>query len=714
MSTHTTLTSPHRLGAFGRLGRWSGQRRRAVFLAWAAIIIAFGAVAPRVEHALSGGGWQADGSESVEARALIDRHFGGQGSYALAVVVSSSRHTAGETAFRNAVETAARALRSDPAVARVQLPRRGESISADRHVAVVRGGAGADTAEMVRAAGRVHERLQAASAPRGVQLALTGSPALWSQFNDENKAAMLRSEIMSWPLTLAVLLLAFGSLVAAGIPLLLSISGLVAAAGALWIGSRLIGITIWAMNFALMFALAVGIDYALFVVVRFRAALRAGLRPLDAVGETMDSAGKAVLVSGLAVLASLSAVILVPSQPFRTSVVGILLAVGFVLAASLTLLPAVLAALGSRIDSFALPWVSAVQHRSEAFARWGRLIWRRPVLVGAVAAGLLLALALPVFHLQTAMPNASVLTDGSGARAGYERLQQGFGPGAPSELQVVVQSAAVDKVQAVLRHTQGVAAVLPPERSGGLALVRVQPASDHAGGLIERLRDQLPTGTRVGGAAAEAHDLERALASRTPLVYALVLGVGFILMLTVVRAPLAAGAAVLLNLFATAAAFGVATLIFQDGVGESLLGLHSQGFVDAWAPVFFFCLSFALAMDYSVFLLTSVRDEFERTGDARAALVEGLARSGRVINAAGAVMIVVFFTFGLSRPLPPKEMGVILGVAVLVDTMLVRLLLLPAVLRLLGERAWWVPSRLDRWLPAIRLRHAEPETPSAG
>jgi RND superfamily putative drug exporter len=712
MNARTTATSPSNLGIFGRLGRWSAQRRRTVFLAWAALIIALGALAPRVEHALSGGGWQANSSESVAARALIERHFGGQGSYALAVVVSSAQHSAGETAFRHAIETAAQALRSEPAVAGVQLPRPGESISPDGHVAVMRGGAGADTGEMVRAAGRVQKRLEASTAD-GIQLALTGSPALWSQFNDENKAAMLRSEITSWPLTLAVLVVAFGSLVAAGIPLLLSISGLVAAAGALWIGSRLTGITIWAMNFALMFALAVGIDYALFVVVRFRAALRAGLRPLDAVGETMDSAGKAVLVSGLAVLASLSAVILVPSQPFRTSVVGILLAVGFVLAASLTLLPAVLAALGSRIDRFALPWVSAVQHRSEAFARWGRLIWRRPVLVGALATGLLLALALPVLHLHTAMPNASVLTDGSAARTGYERLQQGFGPGAPSELQVVVRSAGLDRAQAALRHAQGVAAVLPPERAGGFALVRVQPASDHVGGLIERLREQLPTGTRVGGAAAEAHDLEQAVVDRTPLVYALVLAVGFILLLTVVRAPLAAGAAVLLNLIATAAAFGGAKLIFQDGIGESLLGFHSQGFVDAWAPVFFFCLSFALAMDYTVFLLTSVREEFERTGDARAALIEGLARSGRVINAAGAVMIVVFFTFGLSRPLPPKEMGVILGVAVLVDTMLVRLLLLPAVLRLLGERAWWIPSRLDRWLPAIRLRHAEPETDSA-
>jgi putative drug exporter of the RND superfamily len=713
MNALTIPTSHPTLGVFGRLGRWSAQHRRTIFVTWAALIIALGALAPRVEHALSGGGWQADGSESVAARTLIERHFGGQGSYALAVVVSSARHTAGDVTFRHAIDTAAQALRRDPAVADVRLPRTGESISPDGHIAVVRGGAAAGTAEMVRAAGRVQKRLEA-SGSDGVQLALTGSPALWSQFNDENKSAMLRSEVTSWPLTMAVLLIAFGSVAAAGIPLLLSILGLVAAAGTLWIASRFTGITIWAMNFALMFALAVGIDYALFVVVRFRAALRAGRTPLDAVGETMDSAGKAVLVSGLAVLASLSAVILVPSQPFRTSVAGILLAVGFVLAASVTLLPAVLAALGSRIDRFALPWVGSVQHRSEPFARWGRLIWRRPVLVGVLAAGVLLALALPVLDLHTAMPNARVLANGASARVGYDRLQHGFGPGAPSELQVVVPSAALDRVQAPLRHTQGVAAVLPAERSGTLALLRVQPASDHVGGLIERLREQLPSGSHVGGAAAEAHDLEQALAGRTPLVYALVLTVGFILLLIVVRAPLAAGAAVLLNLLATAAAFGAAKLIFQDGVGETVLGFRSQGFVDAWAPVFFFCLSFALAMDYTVFLLTSVRDEYERTGSAQEALVEGLARSGRVINAAGTVMIVVFFTFGLSRPLPPKEMGVILGVAVLLDTMLVRLLLLPVVLRLLGDRAWWVPSRINRWVPAIGLRRAEPETPSAG
>src|SRR5690242_4972342 len=188
--TPTTPTPPPTPGVLGRLGRWSAQHRRIVFGAWAALIIALGALAPRVEQALSGGGWQADGSQSVAARALIERHFGGQGSYALAVVVSSARHTAGDSTFRHAIETAAQALRRDPAVASVWLPRRGQSISADGRVAVVRGGEGANPAEMVRAAGRVQGRLDA-SASNGVQLALTGSAALWSQFNEENKSAML-------------------------------------------------------------------------------------------------------------------------------------------------------------------------------------------------------------------------------------------------------------------------------------------------------------------------------------------------------------------------------------------------------------------------------------------------------------------------------------------------------------------------------------------
>ena len=699
-------------GPLGRLGRWAGAHRRIVVVGWAGLLICLGVLAPRAEHALSGGGWQADGSQSVQARQLIDRNFQGQGSYALVVVVSSRTQTIDGQRFRATIGRVVGLLRRDPAVGAVTAPPAAGSIAPGGHVAVVRAGAAAGPAEMVRAAGRIRGRLEATAAP-GVEVSLTGSAGLWSDFNEQNRAAMLRSEVMSWPVTLVVLAVAFGSLASAGIPLLLAVLGLIATAGTLWLGAQLTDISIWAMNFALMFALAVGIDYALFVVVRFRAALRSGLRVDDAVAETMDSAGKAVLISGMAVVASLAAVMLVPSQPFRTSALGILLAVGFVLAASLTLLPALLTHLGPRIDRFALPWAGAVQHRSEAFGRWGRLIWRRPVLLGALALAVLFPLALTGLGLRTAMPTIGVLPANASARVGYERLAEAFGPGAPRELQVIAPASESAHVLAALHTAPGIGTFQAPQHHGGYTLTRVLPASGRSD-IVDGLRARLPHDALVGGTTAEGHDLQRTLAHWLPLVYGLVVLVGFALLVLVVRAPIAAAVAVLMNLLATAAAFGVAKLIFQDGHLQGLLGFSSQGFVDAWAPIFFFALIFALAMDYTVFLLSSTRAELELHGDLRAGVVEGLARSGRVINAAGGVMVVVFFTFALSGPLAPKEMGVILGVAVLLDTLLIRLLLLPAALRLLGPHAWWTPRRLAR-LPGGSRRNlgGAPDLPLA-
>lgn len=698
------------MSRLGRLGYWAATHRRTVFLVWAGVALCVGVFAPRAEHALSGGGWQADGSESVQARQLIDRHFAGQGSYALTVVVSSSRQTSASPYFRATIRRVATALRRDPAIRAVSAPPAPGLTAPGGHVAIVRGGAAADPTEMVRAASRVRSELGSTASP-GITVALTGSAALWSEFNETNKAAMMRSEVLSWPITLVALALAFGSLAAAGIPLLLAILGLVCTSGALWIATHVFGITIWAMNFALMFALAVGIDYALFVVVRFRAALRAGFDPADAAAETMATAGHSVLLSGLAVLGSLAAVMSVPSQPFRTSVLGIVFAVSFVLAASLTLLPALLAWFGPRIDRFALPWAAAVQHRSEAFARWGRWIWRRPIVIGGLALATLVALAVPVLGLRTAMPTTGVLPADASARVGYEQIEQAFGSGAARELQVVAPARESKRVLAALHQTPGVTTVAPQNR-GRLALFEVRPATGGSE-IVDRLRSRLPAGALVGGATAEARDLERVLADRLPLVYGLVIAIGLSLVLFLVRAPIIAAAAVLLNLLSTAAAFGVARLIFQDGHGQGLLGFSSQGFVDAWAPIFFFALMFALAMDYTVFLLSSVRAEFERTADPRAALVEGLAGSGRVINAAGGVMVVVFFTFALSGPLAPKEMGVILGVAVLLDTLLVRLLLLPALLRLLGPVAWWTPRAASRLRGRLRLHHDRGAIPPA-
>ena len=603
-------------------------------------------------------------------------------------------------------------LAADPAVGAVVPPRPGASISADGRTAIVVGTAARGPNEMVAAADRLRPEIAAAAGP-GIEANLTGAAAMWADFNEANREAMLKSELISWPVTLAILVLAFGSLVAAGLPLMLTIIGLVASAGVLYLGTLISPISIWAMNFALMFALALGIDYALFVVMRFRGALAGRAhRPVEAVAETMDSAGKAVLFSALTVLVSISAVLLVPSPAFRSVSLGIMVSVLFVLAATLTLLPAVLAKLGPRVDRLSLPWAGSGDRGSPRLARWGELLWRRPLLFGGVALVLLVGLALPALSLKTGMPSIKVVPKDDSSRVGYRQVSAAFGAGAPATMQVTAPRSARTAVLEGLEDDPGIASVAAPVAGAGDAvLIGAVPTSAAAtadfGDTVERLRDTLPPAALVGGAAAENHDLESALAAKAPLAIGLVVGLGFLLLLIAFQAPLVAAIAVLANLLSTAAAFGVAKLIFQDGHLSGLLGFESQGFLDAWGPIFFFAMIFAIAMDYTVFLLSSVREQWERTGDAKEAMVGGLARSGRVVLAAGAVMVAVFFTFALSGPLPPKEMGVILGVAVLLDTFPVRLLLLPVFLRLAGQAAWSMPSWLNRTLPDVRFGHGD-------
>ncbi|GGO72693.1 MMPL family transporter [Nocardioides deserti] len=707
------------LGPLGRLGVWVTDHAKLVTVVWLLTIAGLGAFAPQVEHNLSGAGWQAEGSESVEARELAREHFGGNASSAIQVVVRSTEGPVTEGEGKDVLAEVTAVLEAEPRIAEVVAPTPGATLSQDGDTAIVLAGAGADTNEMVRVATDLKAELQELSTD-AVEVNPTGSSLLWSDFNEANLDAMLKSELMSWPVTLAILVLAFGALVAAGLPLLLTLAGLVASAGSLVLINELVPVSIWAMNFAMMFALALGIDYALFVVVRYRAAraARAGSGRTDvagkqrAIAQTMDTAGKAVLLSGLTVLISLSAVMLVPSPSFRSMAGGIMLSVLFVLAATLTLLPLVLFKLDDRINKLALPWSRSGEHRSPRFAAWGERLWKRPLVWGLASLVVLLALAAPIAGLTTAMPSIKVLPEDASARVGYDRVQESFGDGAPGTLQLVMNDADAAAATEVLKNDDGIAAALPPMPAAddsGLVMVQavptVDPSDPQLGETVDRLRADLPASALVGGAPVENLDLKTQLDESTPLVIGVVLVLGFLLLLVALQAPLISLLGTLASLLSTAAAFGVARLVFQEGYGADLLGFESQGFLDAWAPVFFFAMIFAIAMDYTVFLLASAKEHYERTGDPKEAMVGSLAHSGRVIFAAGAVMVAVFFTFALSGPIPPKEMGVVLGVAVLLDAFLVRLVLLPVLLRLTGNAAWYTPAWLKRILPTITFAH---------
>ncbi len=709
-------------GLFARLGTWTGMHLRPVLLAWLVVLVLFGVFAPKVESALAGAGWQDSSSPSVKARQIIRADFAGLGSSALqVVVVDHARPLAGDPAAKAVLGRVEALLRSSKDVSTVVPPQPGSSISRDGRTAVVQAGAAANTNEMVKAAGTLAPQLARLGTP-GIEVTLTGDSALWADFNSANHSAMMRSEMLSWPVTMAILVVAFGSLVAAGLPLMLTMAGLLVAAGALVLVNHLTPVSIWALNFALMFSLALGIDYALFLVVRFRAALeRRGVARGDrpgaaaAVAETLATAGKAVAFSAVTVLASLASILIVPSPAFRSMALGIMLSVVAVLTATLNLLPAVLGKLGTRVNSARVrlrrnaPDRPAGHRLEERLHAWGRFLWAHPWPAALAGLAVLVLAALPVFGLRTSMPSITIIPATANARIGYNQVTSAFGPGFPGTLQVLVPAGRQPAALATARATSGVAAVMAGPTRRGWTLDQVVPTTGPStpatGATIERLRATLPPGSLVGGAAAENFDLQQALSSHTPLVFGMLAGLGFLLLLVALGAPLAAFAGVVMTALSVAGAFGIARLIFQNGDLSGLLHFTPQGFVDAWGPLFFGAMVFGVAMDYTLFLLSAAKERYETHADPEHSMVGSVGTSGRVVASAAAVMVAVFLTFALSGPLAPKEMGVILAVAVALDAVIVRLVLLPVLLRLTHHRAWHQPRWLARILPTVRFAH---------
>ena len=710
-----------RPGPFARLGAWAATHFRRVLIAWVLVVLVFGIFAIHVENALAGAGWQASNSQSVAARAIIEKDFSGLGATSLQVVIVDHHGPIASDPHAQAVVVkATNVLRSDLRVSTVVPPQAGVSVSRDGRTAIITAGSAANSNKMVQAADSVEPKLAALSSS-GVTVTLTGDSALWADFNTANRSAMLRSEMLSWPVTIIILVIAFGSLVAAGLPLLLTMAGLLVAAGALVITTKFMPVSIWALNFALMFALALGIDYALFLVMRFRAALkRRGAEPGDreaivaSVAETVDTAGKAVAFSALTVLASLAAIMIVPSPAFRSMAFGIMLSVVAVLGATLTLLPAVLGKLGTNINKGTIRLHRGPRPEGEGpldrmLHSWGRFLWRHPFPAGAAAVVLLLLAAAPIIGMRTNMPSITIVPASANARIGYYQVTSAFGPGAPGTLQVVVPKGEQARALSTLAHMSGVAGVVPGPTNAGWTLDQVVPTTGPSttatGATIDHLRQVLPAGTMVGGAAAENHDLQQSLASHTPIVLAILGVLGFLLLLIALGAPLIAALGVLITALSVAGAFGIGRLIFQNGDLSGLLGFQPQGFIDAWAPLFFGAMVFGVAMDYTLFMLSAAKERYETHPDPEHAMVGSMRTSGRVVLSAAAVMIAVFLTFALSGPLAPKEMGVILAIAVALDALVVRLVVLPVALRLGGHGAWHQPKWLGRLLPKVKFSH---------
>jgi len=536
-----------------------------------------------------------------------------------------------------------------------------------------------------------------------------------------------------------ILLLAFGSLLAMVMPIFIAIFSIVIGIALIGLLANVMEVVSFTSLIAAMIGIGVGIDYALFIVTRFRQQLHDGMSPEDAVATAITTSGRAVLFAGCTVVIALMGMFLM-GLAFVTSLgVGAALAVLTTMVASVTLLPAMLGFIGPNIDRFALPGLhrtaGTAQTRGGFWFRWSRRIQRRPWPFALGALALLLVLMSPLTSLRLGNPDAGNDPAGTTTRVAYDLLAKGFGAGYNGPLTVAAtlphpsDLAVLQRLDVALRGATDVAAVGPvvtnsktdPTAAVITVTPKSAPQSAQTASWVRYVRSDViaPTvaGTGVvvhsGGSAAVSIDLTKKLSGRLPLFFGAVIALSFLLLMTVFRSVLVPLKAAFMNLFSIGASFGILVAVFQWGWGASLIGVAKQP-ITAFSPMMLFAILFGLSMDYEVFLLSRVKEEHDRTHDNGLAVADGLAATARVITAAAAIMVTVFLTFVFQPDATAKLIGLGLALAILIDASVVRMVLVPATMELLGEANWWLPRWLDRLLPRLSVEGADIPGASVG
>ncbi|TWG90950.1 RND superfamily putative drug exporter [Nocardioides sp. J9] len=527
------------------------------------------------------------------------------------------------------------------------------------------------------------------------------------------------SEVVGILAAVVVLVVAFGSLFAMGLPIVVGVVGAVSGVAAVGLGANVVEMPAFAAPVAAMIAIGVGIDYALLVVTRYREALAAGTAPVDAVALAQATAGRSVLFAGTTVVIASGGLVLMDLAVITGVALGIAASVLVTMLAAVTLLPAMLGLLGDRIDRFGLRRRTTPGGEGTLARRWSRLVRRRPLPWALAATALLVVLSVPALDLRLGFADAGTRPTSDSARRAYDLLADAFGPGTSGPLVVAADTddpAVLSELVTALGDDPGVAHVTPAAVVGdGTAVVSqviptTGPRSASTTELVHRIRDVHVPGTvgdgtsvHVGGTTAAAVDFADYTADRLPVFVGVVLGLAFLLLLVVFRGLLVAVKAVVVNLLSITASLGAVVAVFQWGWGVDLLDLGAAAPVEAWAPMMLIAIVFGLSMDYEVFLLSRVREVHDQGLGPGAAVTEGLARTARVITAAAAIMVCVFGSFVLGSSRELQLFGFGLAAAVLLDATVVRMVLVPAVMGLLGHRAWWLPAALDRRLPHLTV-----------
>jgi RND superfamily putative drug exporter len=704
--------SPPR-GRLAGLAAVAYRRRRAMVAAWVVAVAAVIALAPQIAGEFSAD-YSAPGSDSQAARHLVQERFGGFSAETVDVVWQARQGARSPAVKREIDDFVERAQRLDgiedatPAVfsrdgttgvIRLELDRAGSEVPIETGETLI-------------------ERADELNG-HGLTVGLGGQPIDQAESGPGPETTGVLA-------AMAVLLIVFGSLVAAGLPLAVALFGLGISTPLIGVLAGIATVPEWATAVAGLIGVGVGIDYALLVLTRFRAALAAGASPDVAVGEAVTTAGRSVLIAGGTVIVSMLGLFILGLDYMNGVALSASLAVLVVMSAAITLLPALLGFAGARVDRLRLPLLGRRAVRAtddgELASRWSRTMQRRPWTAIAAGTAVLVLLSAPVVGLRLGFPDAGNGSPDNSTRVAYDLTAEGFGKGANGPLTLAVELPnlqARDDLRSALgaiRQLPGVASVSEPRiNAGGNAAIAsitptTSPQSEATANLVEQLRDEtLPESlgaagvpAHVGGTAALVLDQSDYLSARLPVFVGGVVGVSLLLLLAAFRAPLIAVKAGVMNLLSVAAAFGVLTLASNGGFLGGLLGIDGAVPVPPFIPVMMFAILFGLSMDYEVFLLSRVREEYEKLGDSSAAVTQGLARTARVITAAAAIMIVVFLSFAVSDETFLRLFGVGMATAIFVDATIVRMVLVPAVMQVLGRANWWAP----RWL-LLRERPAE-------
>ncbi len=716
---------------FERLGHVVYRGRLAV-LAVAAAVVALGAVwGTGVFASMTSSGFEAPGSESAQARARIDATVG-RTDPDVVVLYRYQGHPVTDPAFESAV----RAHLADLPRSLVRGTTTYWSTGGQAEGLVSRDGlstyavvalVGTTDDEIMDAYDAIEPRLR--DTPAGLDVRLGGPAALSSDITNQVSEDIARAEQLSLPVVMVLLVLIFGGLVAASLPLLIGGLAILSSFLVLRLLTLVTDVSVFSVNIVTMLGLGLAIDYALFIVSRYREERRApGATTEIALLTTMATAGRTVAFSGVTVAISLASLLLFPQVFLRSMGFGGMAAVLVAMIGALTVLPAMLAVLGHRIDALRLPVHRLVPRRlrasgAEGHGAWYRLahsVMRRPVVYIAVIVPVLLLAGLPFLRVEFGGVDHRALPGGTESRVVAQALTDDFTGGDVTAIDSVVtfegatiDNAALDSYVSRLGQLGGVTSAAVTGESGGTALVTVSYTQDGISGPARELVGEVravpgPDGAQVlvGGRAADLRDLLSSLGSTLPWMGLFVLAVTFVLLFLAFGSVVLPLKAVAMNVLSLSASFGALVWIFQDGHLSGLLGFESTGFVEATQPILMLAIAFGLSMDYEVFLLSRVREEWDRTGDNTVAVATGLQRTGRIITSAALLLVVVIGAFSTSGIVFIKMIGVGMIIAILVDATIVRALLVPATMRLLGRWNWWAPAPMVRFWDRHGIREA--------